>query len=167
MKFILLLICSGLFLAGIATASDQLTVEIFDYGIYSGNPDRSVSSTDSPTGKVLLDGTLKLEKQTAKIPAQLHTKFGFRYVLHAKTENEEVVLRLVYVFPKMFDKVSGKSFTRFETTDLAHAETRLQHVLWDFSEPHELVTGEWTLQVFRGDQKILEKKFDVIGSDEK
>jgi polysaccharide export outer membrane protein len=33
--------------------------------------------------------------------------------------------------------------------------------MWTFTEPSELVPGEWTFQVFRGAEKILEKKFEV------
>lgn len=32
---------------------------------------------------------------------------------------------------------------------------------FEFSEPHEMVAGEWHFMVFQGDRKRLEQRFDV------
>jgi hypothetical protein len=39
--------------------------------------------------------------------------------------------------------------------------------MWTFTEPSELVPGDWTFQVFKDGEKILEKKFEVQKADEK
>jgi hypothetical protein len=32
---------------------------------------------------------------------------------------------------------------------------------FEFTEPHEVVSGEWRLMVFQGDRKLLEQRFSV------
>ncbi|WP_033878776.1 DUF3859 domain-containing protein, partial [Pseudomonas aeruginosa] len=32
---------------------------------------------------------------------------------------------------------------------------------YEFTEPHEVVKGEWRLMVFQGDRLLAEKSFDV------
>jgi len=116
---------------------------------------------------VLLGGPVKLEKQTAVIPAKLKIKFGFGFVVHGQPEDGAVRLHLVYLFPEMRDPASDKRMDRFETTVFAKPEDQTLQMLWDFTEPYELVSGEWSFQVFRGETKILEKKFDVVTAESK
>ena len=35
-------------------------------------------------------------------------------------------------------------------------------MLWNFTEPFELVAGKWTFQIYEGDELILNKDFNVV-----
>jgi hypothetical protein len=166
MKIILPLVCLGSIFVTAACAAPQPVAEILEYGIYTGAHEISVANTNASSGHVLLGGP-KLQKQTTVIPAKLKNKFGFRCVVHGKPEDGTVPLRLVYLFPEMEDPASGKKIGRFEAEIFAKPEDPNTYMLWDFTEPYELVAGAWTFQVFRGEEMILEKKFDVVKAEAK
>ncbi|HEY5915155.1 MAG TPA: DUF3859 domain-containing protein [Verrucomicrobiae bacterium] len=141
--------------------------EILGYGIYSGGHQESVADTNAPTGQVLLGGSVRLEKMADQIPAKLKSKFGFRFVVHRQPEGAPVKPHIVYLFPEMTDPASGRKLKSFEGDITAKLEDKNPQMLWDFTEPYELVTGQWTFQVFRGADKLLEKKFEVVKADAK
>ena len=62
----------------------------------------------------------------------------------------------------MPDKVSGSSRSAVEQTrEVVIAEPVL--IGWSFvgAPPENIVIGEWSLEVWQGDQKLVEKKFTV------
>ena len=167
MKIILPPLCLGLFLATTSIGAQRPAAEIIEYGIYSGGHERSVADTNAPTGRLLLGGPVKLEKQTSRIPARLKSKFGFRFVVHGEPSGAGVRLHFRYLFPEMKDQASGTEMKSYDVSAVAKLEDKNPQMLWDFGEPYELVTGEWTFQVLRGEEIILEKKFEVVQADAK
>jgi hypothetical protein len=167
MKIILPFVCLGFISITAAYAAERPVAEVLEYGIYSGTHEQSVANTNAPTGQVLMGGPVKLQKQTDVIPAKLKSKFGVRFVVHGQPEQGPVRFHLVYLFPEMKDPASGRKIERFEANVSAKPEDPNLQMLWDFTEPYELVAGEWTFQVFRGEAKILEKKFAVVKADAK
>jgi hypothetical protein len=110
---------------------------------------------------------VKLEKQTNRIPARLKSKFGFRYVVHGEPAGAPVRLHFRYLFPQIKDQASGKEMNSYDMSAVAKLEDRNPQMLWDFGQPSELVSGEWTFQILLGEQIILEKKFEVVRADAK
>src|SRR4051812_21497207 len=106
MKITLTSLCLSLFLGALSLAAQGPDAEIIEYGIYSGGHERSVTDTNAPSGKLLLGGPVKLEKQTTRIPAKLKSKFGFRFVVHGEPAGAAVKLRFRYLFPEMKDQAS-------------------------------------------------------------
>jgi hypothetical protein len=133
---------------------------IVDFGIYKGAGETSVDVGNSPSGNVLLGGTVKLVKQTEKIPAKIGVKFGFQFSLSDKEKKRQ--LKFVYLFPEIKNPKTGQVSTRFEGTGKYNGDGVPVGVLYDFSDPWELVPGEWTFQVFDGDRMLVEKKFTVV-----
>jgi hypothetical protein len=162
MKIIASLVCLGVIFLTLSNAKERPAAEILEYGIYSGSHENSLANSNAPTGQVMLGGSVKLEKLTNVIPARLKSKFGFRFVIHGKSEDKPVKLQLVYLFPEMQDQTSGNKIKHFTVDVLAQPEDKNLLMLWDFTESYELVPGEWNFQVYRGQERILEKKFDVV-----
>lgn len=168
MKTNLLLMAIGLIFVTVAGAANQPVAEIADYGIYTGGQNQNIPDTGAPTGLILNNrGQLSLVKQTDKIPAQLGKQFGFRFVIHGKQADGKIKLHFVWLYPEITNQSSGKKSTRFEADGYGQPENRNDGIMWTFTEPSELVPGEWTFQVFRDGGKILEKKFAVEKPDEK
>ncbi len=167
MKLILLIPCFAMLFSAAIVAAHRPIAEILEYGIYSGGHENSVVAPSAPTGRLLLGGPVTLEKQTSVVPARLKTKFGFRFVVHGKSDDAPVPVRFVYLFPEINDKASGAKIRRFEISAFAKPEDKSSKMLWDFTEPYELAPGEWIFQVFRGEDKILEKTFQVTRSGAK
>jgi hypothetical protein len=136
--------------------------EILDHGIYTGEQNDVILDPNTPTGSVLQGrGVSRLVKQTTKIPAQLGTQFGFRFIVHGKKEDEAIKLHTVWLYPEITDSKTGRKSRRFDADCHAKPETNNAGIMWTFTERSELVPGEWTFQVYRGGEKILEKKFEV------
>jgi hypothetical protein len=152
----------------IARAVDPPAAEIVDYGIYTGGQNEVIAETNTPTGSVLQGrGVSRLVKQTTKIPARLGTQFGFRFVIHDSNREGEVKLHFVWLYPEITDSSTGRKSTRFEADAHGKPEDKNAGIMWTFTEPSELASGDWTFQVFRDGGKILEKKFEVQKADEK
>src|SRR5437867_2302536 len=112
MRIILPFVCLGFVFLTATCAAQRPAVEILEYGIYAGTRGQSVADKDALTGQVLLGGAVKLQKQTAVIPAKLKNKFGFRFVVHGQPEDGPVRLHFVYLFPEMKDPASGRKLER-------------------------------------------------------
>jgi hypothetical protein len=168
MKTILLLLFTSLICIANARAAERPIAEIVDYGIYTGEENKVIAETNTPTGSVLQGrGISRLVKQTTKIPARLGTQFGFRFVVHDSKKDGEVKLHFVWLYPEITDAATGRKSVRFDGDAHGKPEDRNAGIMWTFTEPSELVPGDWTFQVFKDGEKILEKKFEVQKADEK
>jgi hypothetical protein len=162
MKAIVPLLFAILFCSNNPSAAERPMAEILDYGIYTGEQNEVILDPSTPTGSVLQGrGVSTLVKQTTKIPAQLGTQFGFRFIVHGKKEDGEIKLHTVWLYPEITDSKTGRKSRRFESDCHGKPEAKNVGIMWTFTEPSELVPGEWTFQVYRGREKILEKKFEV------
>jgi hypothetical protein len=162
MKTIQTLLFVMLICANNDKAAERPMAEILDYGIYTGEQNEVILDPNTPTGSVLQGrGTSKLVRQTTKIPAQLGTQFGFRFIVHSKKEDGEIKLHTVWIYPEITDSKTGKKSRRFESDSYGKPKAKNTGIMWTFTEQSELVSGEWIFQVYRGKEKILEKKFEV------
>ena len=160
MKIITLLI-SFIFLSSTVFAEEQVQIEIVEFGVYSGTDGNSVSDTSAPTGQRFMEGQTKLIEQTDKIPATLGGKFGFEFVVKGN-KGASIPLTVVYNFPKMTDPKTHREITHYKTNIKTRPDEIHPRMLWDFTESWELVSGEWTFQIYQGQKKLVEKKFTVV-----
>lgn len=145
------------------SGAETSEVKLVDYGIYGGSGESSVDVSNSPSGNVLLGGSLKLLKQTDRIPAVLKSKFGFRFMPSEDLKKKK--LKIVYRFPDIRNPQNGQILNRLEAEVDYDKSGNPVGVIYDFSEKYELVPGEWTFQVFDADRKIVEKKFTVVKAE--
>ena len=138
-------------------------VQVIDYGLYHVTNEKSVANSNSPTGIVRTGGTFELSEQTETIPAKIGTAFGVRFSL--PRELEKTQLKYVYLFPEMKNPVSGKTFSSFESLGQAVGHGPSTGMFYNFTDPWELVVGEWTFRAFANEQILLEKKFSVVKAD--
>ncbi len=138
-------------------------VQVIDYGVYRVTNEKSVASSNSPTGIVRTGGTFELSKQTETIPTKIGTAFGVRFSL--PRELEKTQLKYVYLFPEMKNPANGKAFSSFESLGQEGGHGPSTGMFYNFTDPWELVAGEWTFQAFANDQLLLEKKFSVVKAD--
>lgn len=158
-----LLLLSFLILPFIAMSEGQVKLKVVQFGIYTRTARRVVSDPAAPTGQVFLDGKAVLKKQTATIPAELGGHFGIGFSA-AEDINEPIPLTVIYRFPAMIDPDTGKTITQFSANIKTIPTEPISYMLWDFTEPWELVSGEWIFQVYRGREKLIEQKFTVVSS---
>jgi hypothetical protein len=166
MKRLLPFLLLGVIAAAIAGAADRPAAEIVDYGIYKGELNDPIMRAKAPSGYMLRGrGLSQLAKQTTEIPATLGTQFGFRFVVHGNP-GAKVPLHFVWLYPAITNHQTRAKSTSFEVDCPAQAEDKSTGIMWTFTDPAELVEGEWTFQVLRDGEPILEKQFQVRKPDE-
>ncbi len=122
--------------------SGDVYTEIVDYGIYKHGKD------------------WKMEKPTTTIPMKLGTRFGVLFNLKGKPEGTKVKLRTITIYPKqgLTNPKTGKTYHKNEFY-FTYTIGGINGHLHGFDEPSEMVSGQWTFQIWDGNTKILEKAF--------
>ncbi|MGX5219608.1 DUF3859 domain-containing protein [Pseudomonas segetis] len=111
-----------------------------------------------PGERVLTRANQEIET-TDSVPAKLGTKFGMRYKLAGKTVEGEP-LTLLYLTPGV-NSPDGQRHDKFVVTQKLAPGAVLDTMAFEFTEPYEVVPGQWQFMVFQGDRKLAEQKFTV------
>ncbi len=82
-----------------------------------------------------------------------------RYQLSGKQEGD-TPLTLLYLTPGVVTP-DGQRHDKFEVVQKLVPGAPTDVMAYEFTEPHEVVKGEWRLMVFQGDRLLAEKSFDV------
>ena len=149
------------------SAQDTLSIEILEFGAYSGRHQHAVADSAAPTSRVLMEGPVKLIAQTNTIPAVVGRKFGIGFVVKGKPAGKSIPMTVVYRFPKMVNPKTKREISEYRASIQAKAGDRKPRMLWDFTEPWELVPGKWTFQIYHSKQKLAEKSFTVVKQTKK
>lgn len=130
---VLLASCS---LLGMGEAPSQL--EIVEYGVFKNGV---------------------LVKQTTGVQREMGASFGFRFKVKDPKAGT-IKARIVTATPGLVDPARNKVQTEFVTeADIQPGQT--YEVIFTFSEPWEMVLGEWELRVETDKGETLTRKFDV------
>lgn len=124
-----------------------------EHGIFKSQ----VTQTE-PGQRVIARGDQTIER-TEQVPAKLGTKFGMRYQLSGKTSGE-APLTLLYLTPGVVTP-DGKRHDKFVVTQKMEPGAPSDVMAFEFTEPYEVVKGEWHLMVFQEDRKLLDQRFNV------
>lgn len=130
---VLLASCS---MIGMGDAPSQL--EIVEYGIFKNGV---------------------LVKQTTGVPREMGSSFGYRFKVKDPKAGT-LKAKIVTATPGLVDPAQNKVQQEFVT------ETTLQpgptyEVIFTFSQPWEMVLGNWELRVETDKGEVLTQKFDV------
>ncbi|WP_339490583.1 DUF3859 domain-containing protein [Pseudomonas sp. EL_65y_Pfl2_R95] len=111
-----------------------------------------------PGERVLTRSNQEIEI-TDSVPAKLGTKFGMRYKLAGKAAESEP-LTLLYLTPGV-QSPDGKRHDKFVVTQKMVPGAPMDTMAFEFTEPYEIVPGQWQFLVFQGDRKLAEQTFTV------
>jgi hypothetical protein len=138
--------------SGLAVAEVRVEGAV-EYGLFE-TPERQAQ----PGERVLLRQNQQI-RQTTEIPARLGSKFGLRLTLTGKRV-DDLPLTLLYLTPGVVTP-DGQRHDRFEVVQKLAPGATQDVMAFEFSEPHEVVPGEWHFLVFQGDRKLAEQRFSV------
>ncbi|NQD92398.1 DUF3859 domain-containing protein [Pseudomonas sp. CrR25] len=124
-----------------------------EYGIFT-----SEYRDFEPGERVLTRSNQEIER-TEVIPAKLGTKFGLRYNLVGKTA-EGTPLTLLYLTPGVTTP-EGTRHDKFVVVQKLVPGAPQDMMAFEFTEPYEIVPGEWHFLVFQDDRKLAEQRFQV------
>ena len=145
-----------------AQAQTADKIEVYEYGTYTSPPGVDVDVTRHGVVISDLDYT-DLVEQTRTIVAQVGVQFGFRYHLLGKPLGTFVPITVVvrYPSPGIVSPGNPVPFVVDDYSAPAILGTNLFYT-WTFDDRSEIVPGIWTIEIWYGDKKLGEEKFNVV-----
>src|SRR5262249_59104332 len=138
------------------------------YGFYQAGYDKIVDDKSSFTEiRIVSTGIVPPTVNSDQIPAILNSRFGFGFVLSGTPTDagaKLVKLRFVRNFPAdgIADPKTGERRLRERgeyNFDISQSENFCGYI---FDRDEELVPGQWSLEVWHGNRKLVEKSFTVF-----
>lgn len=124
-----------------------------EYGVFA------TQFKDPQPGERILSRSNQKIEQTDQVPARLGSKFGMRYNLRGKVAGDQP-LTLLYLTPGLVS-ADGKRQDKIELVQQLVPDAPQDVMAFEFTEPHEVVAGEWTFMVFQGDRLLAQQRFQV------
>jgi Domain of unknown function (DUF3859) len=133
------------------------------YGCYSVGHDRVIADAGALDGhRTVSTGIVPPASNEDRIPAILHTRFGFGFTLASLPIDGIVRYRFVRKYPAPgLRSGTGEQILTDESGVTAWASEKVFLAGYVFDEDREMVPGVWTLQVWQSDHELLEKSFTV------
>lgn len=110
-------------------------------------------------GSERLDHSRPLIESTTRIPAKLGLGFGLSFLFNAP-DGETVILTYHWLSPPLRDPTTGRVIER-QTMHMATPQGGPHWIAYDFTEPWEVVPGEWTVTIVDGDRLLARRSFQV------
>jgi len=145
-------------------SADFVTGRLRAFGVMRFLDDIQVEDDiGSPSGKRChVDATV--DWQTDVIPASLHVRFGYEYVVSGLRPGATVILQLVYSHPTI-KAPDGRAWRKESYQGLYRAEpngTVVGKIGYNLGEEYLLVSGDWTFEVWHGASRLASKTFRVV-----
>jgi len=157
------LMCLALPLLFQPAQAQSVSAHIQWYGTYQVSESKTVDDPRSPTGRRLISTPIAPKSNTDQIPGRDGTRFGLSYVLSGN-DGKEVMIRRVFRFPGdgMPNASTGKKTLAYEDTQTySIGEPVLMGWSFEGAPPERILFGEWVLEVWVGNHKIVSKRFNV------
>jgi hypothetical protein len=139
--------------------AETWSAKIVDFGIYEMSRGMNVDNENVAAGLVTSYGK-QLIKETDQVEAKIGTNFGFRYVLSGPESDVDVTIKVKHPVP-LRDPETSKEFSTSEWGQSVPVGSTNWNTGWIFEKDWEIVPGEWVMQLYVGENKLIEKKFQV------
>jgi hypothetical protein len=140
-------------------------IEIVESGFYDNGKAKVTASTAAAgtvTGAVQDIDDFKLTPEPPATSARVGVGFGVRFRTHGERDGERAMLRSVWKIPAPgIVNPTNQNTYRQSVSEFA---TRIGAAHWrgyGFDKAWEVVPGTWTLEIWQGDRKLLEKSFEI------
>ena len=138
-----------------------IRVEITEYGIYTADEQ---GCTRDEQGIQRCDRTnIRHATTTLTVPAQRGVQFGVKFRVFGSPDGAEVLVRRIWLLPDLGlqSPRASEPIRRIVRQDsvTVGAESFTSYI---FDDPWELVPGNWTLEYWQGDHKLLSETFTVV-----
>lgn len=144
----------------------QGTVEEFGV-IASETQPTARANPETPQGHEIYIEQPSITRQTKVIEARVGTTFGFRFMVSGLKPDTNVTLRKVVKYPPMRlpDGTISQGYSTKVGPTPVDGEGRIGFVEgYTLESEYELVTGQWTMEIWYGSQKLVSQDFDVVAS---
>jgi len=136
-------------------------IEFTEYGIYT--VDRDIQGRDALGINKAAALNVRHAATLRTVPAQIGVTFGFRYKLVGTPNEAPVDLREVIIFSStgIVPKGSSSPIAQDEFT-LQTRIGEINYTAYTLEDSFELLTGEWTIEIWYGDQRLGTQSFKII-----
>jgi len=151
------------FAAGTASAQQVKSVDVYEFGTYEANGFH-YSHTPSAQGIKIEghDGYTHLET-TRTITARIGARFGFRYRVAGTAPGVYAPLKMVWKFPPPgIVGADPKHPVELEVVEFDATSNDNYVITMSLESASDLVPGIWTFEIWSGDKKLTEQKFEVL-----
>jgi hypothetical protein len=135
-------------------------IDVTEYGIYTLSAVDNGQTAAGITTRAV--SNIRLAVSTRTVPMQKGVKFGFRYTVIGTPKGVKVPLRMVLLLPSPgFLKPGAPS--PILRDEYVHEEIVGNSTFHDYSldDPWELIPGNWTFEIWYGNQKLVSQTFNV------
>ena len=166
MKTLKALILVILFISPLSVLAQTVSVQrakIVEYGLYDiGSNTTTHVEEHTQSGTATKVRKITFKKQTKNVPGTIGTSFGFRYLVKGKPKGQKINLKIINIFPApgMTNPKTGKNF-KIEKLVFTHTIGTMPFATYTFDNDWEIIHGDWTMQVWYNEQKLLEITFMV------
>jgi len=141
---------------------------VLQYGVYTLlRGGKVIDDPKTSTGKSLTKPVITRDRTTERIPLIKGKYMAYQYRL-SNLDGRMVKLRRVLKHPEFHlpdGKVSnGSDFTINKKLERGEV---FAYDAYAFNEDYEMVEGEWTFQIWYGDEMLIEQTFETYWPDEK
>ena len=147
-----------------AGAQPKLSARVEWYGVHEVKSVEVIDDPRSPTERRITLTPIAPKQNTDRIPGRQGIRFGFSYVITGGDRGQEVIIRRVYRFPGdgMPNSKTGAKVDSYSDVETRHVGESV-FMGWSFKDapPERIVPGEWVLEVWVGDRKLMERRFTV------
>jgi hypothetical protein len=137
-------------------------LEVIGAGFLSLEQAESTDAPDAVGGKVIRPRNMRFLAEAPAVTARVGTSFGVRFLVAGAPRDARVTLRSIWKIPPpgFTDPQSGKAYK--ESASNMAAQIGMAYLsAYGFNEPWEIVPGTWTLEVWQGNRKLLERGFTI------
>jgi hypothetical protein len=122
---------------------------------------------NTSTGKLIRKPKLDFVEQTGRIPLRKGVYFGYKYWLKIEPDKPRADLKRVLLHPEML-MPDGSRVSRSERVIRKRTTHGIVTALdaYALSEDYELVEGDWTFQLWYGDDLLVEQTFTTYWPEE-
>jgi hypothetical protein len=140
-------------------------LELVEAGFYDSTKAAvtgSIPSTGAAAGTVHEIGDVTLLTEPPAPSARVGIGFGVRFRSFGERNGERAALRSVWKIPAPgIDNPNTHNTYRQSVSDFSTTIGSTHWRGYAFDDPWEVVPGAWTLEIWQGDRKLLEKSFTV------
>jgi hypothetical protein len=140
-------------------------LEMLDAGFYDAAKATVTGTTPAAgtvTGAVQELRDIKLSAAPPAPSARVGLGFGVRFRSSGARDGERAMLHSVWKIPApgIVNPNDGKTYLQ-STADFPTTIGSTHVRGYTFEQPWEIVPGTWTLEIWQGDRKLLEKSFEI------
>jgi hypothetical protein len=151
--------------AGFAQTELPVEAHMTWFDVYQTDPDAIGADDSAVHGKrTVSSGITPPTTNSDRIRADLNSRFGFGFTLTGAPDGTLIHLRLVRRFPApgLFNNKTGGRRIGEDSILAFRVGQKELFYSYKFELPAERVSGVWTLEIWQGERRLLEKSFTIV-----